>query len=63
MTLKSCENVVMPNKSDNGVGFDTAFTRRGLGSKYRVKRAGLFDGKFVIQFRPGAGCVVIVTLP
>jgi signal transduction histidine kinase len=48
---------------NNGVGFDTSFTRKVLELKNMANRAGLFDGKFDIRSKPGAGCIVKVTLP
>ena len=48
---------------DNGVGFDAARHRRGVGITNIISRAELFSGKVEIASAPGEGCVLTVSLP
>ena len=47
---------------DNGVGFDAARHRRGVGITNIISRAELFSGKVEIASAPGEGCVLTVSL-
>jgi two-component system sensor histidine kinase UhpB len=48
---------------DNGIGFDAARHRRGVGITNIISRAELFSGKVEIASAPGEGCVLTVSLP
>ena len=56
------ENLVM-HTSDNGIGFDTAQSKNGIGLDNMKRRTELFSGKFEISSTPGSGCKIIVTIP
>jgi two-component system sensor histidine kinase UhpB len=48
---------------DNGVGFDAARHRRGVGITNIISRAELFSGRVEIASAPGEGCMLTVSLP
>lgn len=56
------ENLVMIT-SDNGIGFDFAQRKDGIGLDNMKRRAELFSGKFEIASEPGKGCKIIITIP
>lgn len=45
---------------DNGQGFDTKATRKGIGLLNITSRAELYNGQAVIKSSPGNGCTVLV---
>jgi signal transduction histidine kinase len=45
---------------DNGIGFNPAEKRNGIGLKNIVSRTDLFNGKMSIDSQPGKGCVLEV---
>ena len=49
--------------SDNGVGFNVANAKSGIGLANMKRRAELFSGTFLIQSSPGNGCVMTVSIP
>jgi len=49
--------------ADNGIGFDAARHRRGVGITNIISRAELFSGSVEIASAPGEGCVLTVSLP
>lgn len=49
--------------SDDGVGFDTAVTKSGIGLANMKRRAELFSGRFNINSSPGEGCIVLIDMP
>ena len=48
---------------DNGIGFDAAKHRKGVGITNIISRAELFSGKVEIASSAGDGCVLTVSLP
>lgn len=48
---------------DDGLGFDPAITRRGLGLGGIYERTALYSGKVTLNTAPGKGCTLIVTIP
>jgi len=48
--------------SDNGKGFDTRLSRKGIGITNMNSRAELFNGKVEIDSSPGNGCRLRVEL-
>jgi PAS domain S-box-containing protein len=54
------ENTIVLMISDNGVGFDTAVQRKGIGLDNIRSRAVAFDGKADFISEPGRGCVLNV---
>lgn len=48
---------------DNGIGFDTHQTQRGIGLSNIFDRTRFYNGTVDIQTAPGKGCLVIVTIP
>lgn len=49
--------------NDNGLGFDLAQKRKGVGLRNIITRADLFNGRVSIKTKPGAGCRVKVLFP
>jgi PAS domain S-box-containing protein len=49
--------------SDNGIGFDTATAKDGIGLANMKRRTELFCGKFEIESAPGKGCTIAITIP
>jgi len=45
---------------DDGIGFDIAKKRNGIGLKNIVSRTDLFNGKMSISSQPGKGCELVV---
>jgi signal transduction histidine kinase len=48
---------------DNGVGFDTKNSIKGIGLNNIKKRTELFSGIFSLQSSPGNGCEITVEIP
>ncbi|RYY11842.1 MAG: hypothetical protein EOO04_34530 [Chitinophagaceae bacterium] len=48
---------------DDGVGFDTAIAKPGIGLSNMKRRAELFSGKLSIDSSPGNGCTITVQIP
>jgi signal transduction histidine kinase len=49
--------------ADNGIGFNTSSTKKGLGLDNMANRAEVFNGKFDLKSEPGKGCSIVVTVP
>jgi PAS domain S-box-containing protein len=49
--------------SDDGIGFNTEATRKGIGLANMKRRAELFSGKFEINSSPGNGCEILINIP
>jgi PAS domain S-box-containing protein len=49
--------------SDNGVGFDPATVKEGIGLNNIRRRAELFSGRFEVETSPGNGCEIAIYLP
>ena len=48
---------------DNGVGFDIASVKKGIGLANMKRRAELFSGKFTIISSLGNGCKIAIEIP
>ena len=48
---------------DDGVGFDTAKIKNGVGLKNIHTRVEIHNGKIILESAPGKGCILIVTFP
>ena len=48
---------------DNGVGFDSGHTHRGIGLSNIYERTRFYNGVVNIQTEPGNGCILTVTMP
>ena len=49
--------------ADNGKGFDTNLTSKGIGLQNIKNRAETFSGDYIIKSAEGKGCELIVTIP
>jgi PAS domain S-box-containing protein len=49
--------------SDDGVGFDTAARRTGVGFSNIRNRVGAYNGKMNIESAPGKGCTLSLSIP
>ncbi|HEX4876052.1 MAG TPA: PAS domain S-box protein [Chitinophagaceae bacterium] len=56
------ENLIL-SISDNGVGFNPATTRKGMGLNNISGRAALYSGKMELESAPGKGCSLLVIIP
>ena len=61
--LQSDAGYIILTISDDGIGFDTANYKKGLGISNIRNRAGLFNGKVEIDAAPGKGCALSVIIP
>lgn len=48
---------------DNGIGFDSGHTHRGIGLSNIYERTRFYNGVVDIQTKPGNGCILTVTMP
>lgn len=48
---------------DDGKGFDSSHSRKGIGILNIKNRAELFNGKAEISSEPGSGCLLVVSFP
>jgi PAS domain S-box-containing protein len=49
--------------TDNGTGFDTTASRKGIGFSNMMNRIDSYNGELVIDSKPGAGCRIEVKIP
>jgi PAS domain S-box-containing protein len=56
-------NAIEMHIIDNGVGFDPAKVKKGIGLMNMQRRTELFLGKFSIDASPGKGCRLFIELP
>jgi len=63
ISLHCCNNQVRLIIRDDGKGFDSQTTRRGLGLSNIYERTQLYNGKVMLTTAPGKGCSVIVNIP
>jgi PAS domain S-box-containing protein len=57
------KNNIKMKIADDGIGFNHATVKKGIGLGNMQRRAQLFSGKFEIISAPGEGCVVIIEIP
>ncbi len=57
------ETKVQLTIKDDGVGFDPALKKEGIGLENIRRRVQFLDGKFSLQTSPGNGCIVKVKIP
>ena len=55
----SCDSMV----SDDGVGFDTKESTKGIGFMNIITRADAYNGKVDIISSPGNGCTMEICFP
>jgi len=60
ISLQQEEETLQLAIKDNGVGFDPAKKRNGVGLQNITNRAELMNGTVSINSRPGAGCELII---
>lgn len=63
VSLLLLNNAIQLRIYDNGVGFDTKNSRKGIGLNNIKKRAELFSGTFYVKSSPGNGCEINVEIP
>lgn len=59
--FKETKDQVSVSISDNGVGFDTSVSPKGVGINNLISRAELYKGKVSISSAPLEGCAVTIT--
>ena len=60
LTISNKKGVILLKIKDNGIGFDTNLTSKGVGLLNIKSRAALFNGKMEIISSPGKGCELII---
>ncbi|HYF32792.1 MAG TPA: PAS domain S-box protein [Chitinophagaceae bacterium] len=63
ITLKAARGWLTLEITDDGKGFDSTKTKKGVGLNNIISRAELFNGSVEIITAPGNGCKVKVTIP
>lgn len=63
VSLLLAENAIQLRIYDNGIGFNTKNSRKGIGLNNIKKRAELFSGNFNVKSSPGNGCEINVEIP
>jgi PAS domain S-box-containing protein len=63
ITLRLVNNAIFLRIYDDGIGFDTTNSRKGIGLNNIKKRTELFSGHFSLKSSPGNGCEIIVEIP
>ncbi|MEP6748230.1 MAG: PAS domain-containing protein [Bacteroidota bacterium] len=63
ISLSENENFIELGIKDNGVGFDLASIKKGLGLINIYNRAELVDGEVILTSGPGQGCTLLVRIP
>ena len=63
VSLLLLNNAIQLRIYDNGVGFNTKNSRKGIGLNNIKKRAELFSGNFYIKSSLGNGCEINVEIP
>ena len=63
ISLQCSDDEVRLFIQDDGIGFDSENTRKGLGLSNIYERACLDNGKVILQTSPGNGCSLTVTIP
>ena len=58
--LPNKKGVVLLKIKDNGIGFDTQLSSKGVGLLNIKARAALFNGEMEIISSPGKGCELII---
>lgn len=48
---------------DNGIGFDTSKSRKGIGISNMINRVESFNGELSINSSPGNGCITEIRIP
>lgn len=63
ISIKHTANKLRMRIFDNGVGFNPATIKRGIGLANIKKRAESLKGKFLLNANPGNGCEIILEIP
>jgi PAS domain S-box-containing protein len=63
VTVETSNSTLLMKTSDDGIGFDTAATKNGIGLSNIKRRVELFSGRLEIDSAPGNGCRVTVAIP
>jgi signal transduction histidine kinase len=61
--LQTKDNYIQLVIKDNGVGFDSSKTHRGIGLSNIYERTRFYNGDVVLQTKPGEGCTLKVEIP
>ena len=61
--LQCRDDVAQLTIKDNGIGFDSKQTQRGIGLSNIYERTRFYDGQVDITTSPGKGCILSVTIP
>ena len=61
--LTLSDTIVKLRIVDNGIGFDPALVKKGIGLENIRRRTKLFSGRFTLSSSPGNGCIISVEIP
>lgn len=61
--LQTKGNFIQLVIKDNGIGFDSSKTHRGIGLSNIYERTRFYNGDVVMQTKPGEGCILNVEIP
>ncbi|MEO7983763.1 MAG: PAS domain-containing protein, partial [Bacteroidota bacterium] len=61
--LQCKDNNLQLTIRDNGIGFDSKQTQRGIGLSNIYERTRFYNGQVDIQTAPGKGCCVAISIP
>jgi len=63
ISLHCMDDQIRLQVRDDGIGFDPATTKRGIGLSNIYERTRLYNGKVQLDSAPGKGCSLIVNIP
>jgi two-component system sensor histidine kinase UhpB len=63
ISFRKDEDKIYLTISDNGVGFDTTKTRKGIGLINIANRVSLYSGTLKVISSPGEGCTLEIEMP
>ena len=61
--IKKKENNIELTVQDDGIGFNIAAIKKGIGLKNIENRVYLINGKLQVNTAPGSGCTLMVHFP
>ena len=63
ISVRLTKKLIKLSIADNGIGFDPASLKDGIGLENIKRPAEMFSGKLKLKSSPGNGCEMIVELP
>lgn len=63
ITIVQEDSALIISTSDNGKGFDTTITRKGIGISNIINRVESYNGTIIIESDHGKGCKIEISIP